>query len=964
MSPARAGLVMSLCLAVGSFIFSPGSLLGAEPVILEAGRGTFRLGTFLEILRDETNQLTVEDVLAAGGSRFYSYGWDRTPNFGYSSATYWVRFRVYNPLTLHKEMLLELANPLLDDARVFFVNEGEAAARPSIIESKSIKHRVYLFPLSVRPQSGIDVYLQVRSKGSIALPLTLFRPDAFAREDQNTQFALGLYYGLIIVMILYNLSLYVALRERTYLYYSLALFCIHGLLQFAVNGLARKYLPMSGWWNLGSIPFFGSIGMFWALLFCRQFLNTAMRTPEIHRITSVLMLAALVMAVMSFFTPYRVTITVLILLGLVGVSTVIAAGAYTLQEGFRPARYYLTAWSVVLVGALIFNMKAWGWLPSTPFTEYSAQGGLAIEAILLALALSDRFNTIRQEKFTAQQRVLEQERMTREAEEELIFHLRQMEDLKKDFLAMAIEEPGRTLDSLIDKILATLHRILQFDKGFITVIDRFDRYVSSSVGEIPPYVAEFVPRAFQVIKRFNPPEDFFAELNAITNLRDITRLPFAEESAVLSAYHENARTIRTFLGRLSQDEFHLLIPLSFRNELFGYMVTGKTMKEQLTESNLNLLEAFRLSAALSIRNAMLYDELSLLKGKAEDSVQQLSEYIVGIHNAREHRLGSKSLIYLSKSMTEIVDQARKLAGKKQPMLVTGETGTGKDMVANLIHETSSPPGSPFVAVNCAAIPANLWESEIFGHIKGSFTDAKTDRPGRIEQATGGTIFFDEIGEMPLDMQPKLLRLIQEKKYQRVGGTKELKADCSFIFATNRDLEAMQAKGLFRQDLYYRINVFQLRVPPLRERRADIPALVNYFLEKYCVEMGYPTRRCDDRAIDALCHFNWPGNVRELENAVIQAIVNSRTEIIRRDDLPVHVLDFRKSRPGEETTPIRTLNAKPEAWDGRPLEDILNEQARQIILAALAKTNGNKVEAAKSLGLKRATFYNRLKELGI
>ncbi len=199
--------------------------------------------------------------------------------------------------------------------------------------------------------------------------------------------------------------------------------------------------------------------------------------------------------------------------------------------------------------------------------------------------------------------------MTREAEEELIFHLRQMEDLKKDFLAMAIEEPGRTLDSLIDKILATLHRILQFDKGFITVIDRFDRYVSSSVGEIPDYVAEFVPRAFQVIKRFNPPEDFFAELNAITNLRDVAGLPFSEQSDAMQDYHENARTVRAFLVRLSQDEFAIMSVTAQPQEALGFARRIRsTLGEPIALGEQQLQVHFKLGTSVT-QIAMSHDEL-------------------------------------------------------------------------------------------------------------------------------------------------------------------------------------------------------------------------------------------------------------------------------------------------------------------------------------------------------------------
>lgn len=927
----------------------------------------------LEILRDDSGTLSVDNVTSGSHvARFYDYGWDRVPNFGYSPATLWVRLHVHNPLPFQKEMILELDNPLLSDARAFLVHEGQA-----VTESRSIKHRVFLFPLSIQPRRTMEVYLRVRSEGSITLPLTLFRPDAFTREDQNTQFILGIYYGLVFVMILYNLLLFFGLREQTYLYYSITLLCIHGILQFSLNGLARKYLSSADWWSSTSIPFFTSAGIFWGLLFCRQFLNTARRTPEIHRITTVLVWSALAMCLLSLVLPYRIAVTCLILHGTASLSCVIAAGVYSWREQFAPARTYLLAWLSVLAGTLVLNLKNWGFLPITPLTEYSSQSGLALGAILLALALSDRFYSLRQDRYLAQQKAMEQERMARKAEETLLLHLQQMEELKRDFLSMAIEDPGRTLDALVEKILTSLARILKFEIGFITVFDKFERHVSASMGEMPAYVAEFVPRAFQILRRFRPPDDFFSEIDSISDLRDNERLPFKDQN-LAGDYAQNASNIRAFLARLAADQFRFLIPLSFQNELFGYIVTGQTPRSQLSESDIRLLEAFRLSAALAVRNAMLYDEVTLLKGKAEGTAHQLSEYIAEFHKARQHQLTDKTIVYLSKTMTDVVERTQSLAARNQPMLILGETGTGKEMIASLIHETSSRAEGPFIAVNCAAIPASLWESEIFGHIKGAFTDAKSDRAGRIEQAAGGTIFFDEIGEMPMEMQPKMLRLIQERKFQRVGGARDLAADCRFIFATHRNLEEMQARGAFRQDLYYRINVFQIRIPPLRERPSDVPALAAHFLEKYCAEMGFETKHLSEQALEALCRFDWPGNVRELENAIIQAIVNSQTELIRTEDLPIHIVDFRKVKKEitakKETESHQRLQtsaaqgrgeAKPGlSWKGETLQEALDEYARLIIHAALEASKGNKVEAARMLGLKRATFYNKLKDLGI
>ena len=286
------------------------------------------------------------------------------------------------------------------------------------------------------------------------------------------------------------------------------------------------------------------------------------------------------------------------------------------------------------------------------------------------------------------------------------------------------------------------------------------------------------------------------------------------------------------------------------------------------------------------------------------------------------------------------------------VLITGETGTGKEVVAKALHEHGKRKDHPFVPINCNAIPELLIESELFGHEKGSFTGADHQKLGQFELANGGTVFLDEIGDVPLNMQSKLLRVLQEREVSRVGGTKPLKVDVCVIAATNRDLKAACDAGEFRDDLYFRLNVIPLHVPLLKDRRDDIPILVNHFLDKFSKEYLDAEQKCvTPRAISALRRYDWPGNVRQLENYLHRIFVLSENEAIDLDDLPPDISDGAPHRADFQVE-------IPE--QGVSLEDIMKE----YIQVALAKTNGNQTKAAELLGISRRRLQNRIQNYDI
>ncbi|MFP3846898.1 sigma 54-interacting transcriptional regulator, partial [Priestia filamentosa] len=315
----------------------------------------------------------------------------------------------------------------------------------------------------------------------------------------------------------------------------------------------------------------------------------------------------------------------------------------------------------------------------------------------------------------------------------------------------------------------------------------------------------------------------------------------------------------------------------------------------------------------------------------------------------------------SSALQRTVNLARKVCSVKSTVLILGESGVGKEVFAKAIHEASEEPNAPFISINCGAIPASLFESELFGYERGAFSGANSKgKKGKIELAKGGTLFLDEIGEMPLEMQVKLLRVFQERRYYRVGGEKEIDINFRLIAATNRDLHELMKEGKFREDLYYRLNVVSLHIPPLRERKEDIIELTHYFLNDFSLSYQRPIHEFPPEVIQEMLRYDWPGNIRELRNIVERLIVFATDGVIKREYLP-----FNTSNISFEST-LKNASSVIIENDSTilPLQEEMNQYEKKIIERALQILNGNKVECAKQLGITRATLYNRLKRLGI
>ncbi|MFZ9888844.1 MAG: sigma-54-dependent transcriptional regulator [Myxococcota bacterium] len=373
----------------------------------------------------------------------------------------------------------------------------------------------------------------------------------------------------------------------------------------------------------------------------------------------------------------------------------------------------------------------------------------------------------------------------------------------------------------------------------------------------------------------------------------------------------------------------------------------------------NAIEAMKLGAYDYIMKPFQVDELTAVIGRALER-QQLRTENRKLRDTLDRRVAGRRLIGASDAMKEVQALIEKVAPTKTTVLLTGESGTGKELVARAIHARSPRAGEPFVAVNCGAIPETLIESELFGHTKGAFTGATSEKQGYFEVAGQGTLFLDEIGELPLSMQVRLLRVLQERRVRRLGGVHDVEVHCRVIAATNRRLEDEVQQGRFREDLFFRLNVIQVRLPSLRERRADIPLLADAFVARFAEEQGSTITGISDEAMRRLVGWKWPGNIRELENVIERGVTLADGPILDVKALPREFQD--SALPTTAGFDPTWLKALPEG--GLSLETLLDGIERQLLLRALERTDGRKKKAAELLQLSFRSFRYRCAKFGI
>ena len=496
-----------------------------------------------------------------------------------------------------------------------------------------------------------------------------------------------------------------------------------------------------------------------------------------------------------------------------------------------------------------------------------------------------------------------------------------------------------TRDALFQAIVTALRPVIRFDRSTIFLYDESRKILRLVSAESAVPSDHFVP-GFEL-----------GLDNSHAGWTFLHQRPF---------FRPNLATERKYPGEdvLFREGFQSLIvvPLIVRGKSIGTLNLGSQRPMEYGEPEAELLQEVANQLALAIENMREYEEIGRLKAQLERENIYLREEILGEHNFEE-------IVGNSAGITTVLHTVDRVAPTDTTVLILGETGTGKELVARAIHSRSARDKQPLVKVNCGAIAAGLIESELFGHVKGAFTGALERRTGRFELADRGTLFLDEVGELPLEMQVKLLRVLQEQEFEPVGSSRTVKVDVRVIAATNRTLEHEVAAGRFRADLYYRLNVLPIRVPPLRERQADIPQLVMFFIQRHAKRIGRTVEGVSRESMERLTRYGWPGNVRELENVIERALVLSRGGVldVGRDFLPSLAAEAPGPPAAGQVVPMPA--AAPTPAGTGTLEDI----ERAHIAATLERT-GWVIEgprgAARILDMHPNTLRSRMKKLGL
>jgi len=406
---------------------------------------------------------------------------------------------------------------------------------------------------------------------------------------------------------------------------------------------------------------------------------------------------------------------------------------------------------------------------------------------------------------------------------------------------------------------------------------------------------------------------------------------FVEEAEINTAVIEQVAEDRAAVISDEQERSLLVAPMELYGQLVGMICLDSCSQAAFDENHLHLVSALAAVAGLALENARRHEQLI-------EENRRLQEELTIQHD----------MVGTSASIKQVFQFIDRVAQREANVLIWGESGTGKELVARAIHRNSSRVEMPFVAINCAAITDTLLESELFGHEKGAFTGATALKKGKLEVADGGTVFLDEIGELAPALQAKLLRVLQEREFERVGGTRPIKLNIRLVAATNRNLKEASQKGTFREDLYYRLNVVSVRMPALRDRREDIPILANFFAKKFAEKVNRQVTGISPAARACLMQYDWPGNVRELENAIERAVVLGLTEEILPEDLPESMVE----------------EAAPEGKAVTALHDGLREAKKKLIENAIDQAEGNYTEAAHRLGVHPNHLFRLIKSLGM
>jgi formate hydrogenlyase transcriptional activator len=506
---------------------------------------------------------------------------------------------------------------------------------------------------------------------------------------------------------------------------------------------------------------------------------------------------------------------------------------------------------------------------------------------------------------------------------------------KKDRLALLLDlnngiVSNLELRDLLRDISASVRRLMQYDSVGVNLPD-------PETGELKLYALDFpAAKGFLREEMLRPPGSLagraFSTGEPLTFSVGQAALPI-EEADFESEGLQSA----------------CWLPLISRARVLGVLALSRLEATPFSQDDVQFLMQVASQVAIAVENALAYGQIAGLKDKLAQEKLYLEDEIRTDANFEE-------IVGTSPALHRVLKLVETVAPTNSTVLIYGETGTGKELIARAIHDLSPRSAKTFVKLNCAALPAGLLESELFGHEKGAFTGASAQRIGRLELANQGTLFLDEVGEIPLELQPKLLRVLQEREFERLGSTRTIRTDVRLIAATNRDLAEMVQEQKFRSDLFFRLNVFPVDLPPLRERPEDIPILVRHFAEEFSRRMNRRLETVPSETMKTLCQYRWPGNIRELQNVIERAVILSSGRSLK---VPVAELHSRTIPVGDD--------ARSKSTKRRPVRSILAEVDRNQIVQALQEAGGRvggRDGAAARLGLKRTTFITRMKKLGI
>jgi formate hydrogenlyase transcriptional activator len=475
------------------------------------------------------------------------------------------------------------------------------------------------------------------------------------------------------------------------------------------------------------------------------------------------------------------------------------------------------------------------------------------------------------------------------------------------------------LRDLLRAVAASIRQVMHFDGVSVWLPDEEQRQLCQLAMDLPE------GKGFLT-------EDFLLPVEG----SPVGRAFKTGKSVLVDVINEQRPSMATPLAREEGLKSICALPLISRSRTLGVLTLARRDENAFSLEDVDFLMRAAGQVAIAIENALAYREIGELKDKLAEEKFYLEDEIRTEHNFEE-------MVGESPALKHVLQQVERVACTDSTVMILGETGTGKELIARAIHQLSNRRTRALVKLNCAAIPTGLLESELFGHEKGAFTGAIAQKVGRVELADKGTLFLDEVGDIPPELQPKLLRVLQEQEFERLGGTRTIRVDARLVVATNRDLDKMVAERQFRQDLFYRLNIFPIHVPPLRERAADIPLLVNFFVKKHAKKMGKRIERVPAETMRALARWHWPGNVRELENVIERALILSQGPLLN-----VSLAELKGAGPISTSTKVQTLETSE----------------KEIILRALREANGVIASAAGKLGMKRTTLNSKMRKLQI